>query len=98
MMKKEKKPKGLVIYFTKEELNNARIRDVLLQLVETRFQTQFMGKPYIIVGEAEYEVIKRSGSTIVDYKRYKKRGVKKLRIDGAIEVGKYKGRRILVKK
>ena len=98
MMKKIKKLKGFGIYFTDEELNNQRVRALLLQLVEMKLHSQFVGKKYIIVGEAEYAVIKRTGSAIVDYKLYKKKGVKKLKIDDAIEVGKYKGRRILVKK
>ena len=96
--KKEKKPKEFGIYFTEKDLNDMRLRKVLLNLVETKINTQFLGKKQVIIGEAEYIVIKRSGSGIVDYSRYKKRGVKKMKIDGAVEVGKYKGRRLLLKK
>ena len=98
MAKKQKKSKVLGIYFTDEDLNNQRIRNLLIQLVEIRLHSQFVGKKYIIVGDAEHAVLKRSGSSVVDYKLYKKKGVNKLKIDNAVEVGKYKGRRILVKK
>lgn len=93
--KQKNKKDGLAVYFTEKELGNPRIKNILLNLVESKV---FIGQGHVIIGEAEYEIIKRSGSAITEYKEYKKRGVKKIQIDGAKEIGKYKGRRLLLKK
>lgn len=96
--KQKNKKEGFAIYFTEKELENQRIKNILLSLIETKINTSFIGKNYIIVGKAEYEILKRSGSSVTDYKKYKRRGVKKLQIDGAKEIGKYRGKRLLLKR
>ncbi len=91
-VKDDEKP--YLIRFTARELKNTRIRKALLNLIDLKAREQRQVK-YVLITQSEFDVlIKYNPSFLVPAKKYAKRK-KDLVYEG--EVGKYQGKRLVVR-
>jgi len=86
-MKKEKN-NNFILSFSKEEIANSNIRAIIRELLDIKFNMQ-RHKEFITISSAEFEIISKLGE-FVDKSKYD------YQIQFAGEVGKIKGKRIVV--
>jgi hypothetical protein len=79
---------NFILSFSKEEISNSRIRAVIIELIDLKFNMQ-RHKPFLTISPAEFEIIKKLGD-FVDKSKYNNK------TEFKNEKGKIKGRRVVV--
>ncbi len=96
--KKESEEKQEVIVYliriSEKEFKNSRIRKAVFDLIDTKIREQ-RGIPFIVISQSEYDFLsKHKPGFFVPWKKYSK-SKRGLVYEG--EVGKYLGKRLIVK-
>lgn len=90
----EDKKKRFVIKISEKELKNPHIREIVLKLIDTRIREQ-RSEPRIEITKSEYEMMKTYlGHFFTDWTKYAK---DKDELKFKTEVGKYNGKRVIIK-
>lgn len=90
----EKQEEVFLIRISEKEFRNVKIRRVVLNLIETKVKEQ-RGLPFVVINQSEYDLLKKNNpSFLVPWKRYAK-SKRELVYEG--EIGKYLGKRLIVK-
>lgn len=90
----EEKKKKFIIRISEKELKNPHIRAVAIKLIDTKIREQ-RSEPRIEISKSEYEIIKTHlGHFFTDWTKYVKN---KKELKFKTEVGKYNGKRVIIK-
>lgn len=90
----EETNKKYIIKVSEKELKNPAVREIMLRLIDTRIREQ-RSVPKIEISKSEYEIMKKYlRHFFTDWTKYAK---DKSELKFKTEVGKYNGKRVIIK-